>query len=122
MDKKKIFQIIFKELRIGFINGILLGILSFVSVFAFLYISNKPIIDGDTSFILDDALRVSLIVALSLFIALTIAAVTGSLIPILLKKFKIDPAVASGPFISTINDICAVVIYYGLATILFILL
>ena len=122
MDKKKIFQIIFKELRIGFINGIILGLLSFVSVYAFLYISNKPIIEGDTSFIVSDAIRVSFIVALSLFIALAIASMTGALIPILLKKFKVDPAVASGPFISTINDICAVVIYYGLATLLFILM
>ena len=122
MDKKKIFQIIFKELRIGFINGIILGLLSFISVYAFLYISNKPIIEGDTSFIVSDAIRVSFIVALSLFIALAIASMTGALIPILLKKFKVDPAVASGPFISTINDICAVVIYYGLATLLFILM
>ena len=60
-------------------------------------------------------------ITLSLFVALTIATVVGTVIPILLKKLKIDPAVASGPFISTINDIAAVIIYYGLATLLFVL-
>lgn len=121
IDTKKIFQIIFKELRIGFINGLLLGLLSFVGVFFFLFISKKPIIAGETEFIINDALRVSFIVALSLFVALTISTVMGTIIPILLKKLRIDPAVASGPFISTINDICAVIIYYGLATLLFVL-
>lgn len=120
IDTKKILQILFKELRIGFLNGLILGLLSFIGVFAFLYITKKPIIAGDTTFIVNDALRVSFIVALSLFVALTISTVMGTIIPILLKKLRIDPAVASGPFISTINDICAVVIYYGLATLLFI--
>ena len=121
IDAKKILQIIFKELRIGLLNGFLLGLLSFVSVFAFLYVSKKPIIAGDDVFILSDALQVSFIVALSLFVALAIASVVGTVITILLKKLKIDPAVASGPFISTINDICAVIIYYGLTTLLFVL-
>ena len=121
IDKKTILQIIFKELRIGILNGLILGLLSFASVFIFLFISQKPIIAGDATFILSDALQVSFIVALSLFVALTIATVVGTVIPILLKKLKIDPAVASGPFISTINDIAAVIIYYGLATLLFVL-
>jgi len=121
VDAKKIAQIIFKELRIGFLNGLILGALSFAGVFGFLYITQKPIVAGATDFIVSDALRVSFIVALALFIALTISTVMGTIIPILLKKLHIDPAVASGPFISTINDICAVVIYYGLATLLFVL-
>lgn len=121
IDTKKIVQIIFKELRIGFINGLILGILSFGGVLAFLSFSQKPIVSGTNEFIFNDALQVSFIVALSLLVALTISTVMGTIIPILLKKLHIDPAVASGPFISTINDICAVVIYYGLTTILFML-
>lgn len=121
IDTKKIVQIIFKELRIGFINGLILGILSFGGVLAFLFFSQKPIVSGTNEFIFNDALQVSFIVALSLLVALTISTVMGTIIPILLKKLHIDPAVASGPFISTINDICAVVIYYGLTTILFML-
>jgi magnesium transporter len=42
----------------------------------------------------------------------------GTLIPVIFKKLKIDPAVASGPLITTINDLVAVVVYYGLAWIL----
>ena len=121
IDKKTILQIIFKELRIGILNGLILGLLSFASVFIFLFVSQKPIIAGDEVFLISDALQVSFIVALSLFVALTIATVVGTVIPIFLKKLKIDPAVASGPFISTINDIAAVIIYYGLATLLFVL-
>ena len=40
---------------------------------------------------------------------------SGTLVPILFKKLKVDPAVASGPLITTINDLVAVVAYYGLA-------
>jgi magnesium transporter len=51
---------------------------------------------------------------------MTLSCAIGSIIPIIFKKINIDPAVASGPFITTLNDVIAVVIYYGLATILFI--
>ena len=121
IDRRKILQIIFKELRIGFINGLILGLLSFGGVFLFLLATGKIIRTGDAEFILNDAIMVSFIVSLSLFVAMTISTVVGTIIPIFLKKIKIDPAVASGPFISTLNDICAVLIYYGLATILFII-
>jgi magnesium transporter len=43
------------------------------------------------------------------------SAFFGTIIPVLLKKIKIDPAVASGPLITTVNDLVAVVVYYGLA-------
>ena len=49
-----------------------------------------------------------------------ISSMVGTLIPMLFHKIKIDPAVASGPLITTINDLVAVVIYYGLAWILLI--
>ena len=44
-----------------------------------------------------------------------LSSLSGTAIPILFKKLRIDPAVASGPFITTLNDLIAVVIYYGLA-------
>ena len=47
-----------------------------------------------------------------------LSSLTGTLIPMLFKKLKIDPAVASGPLITTINDLVAVVAYYGLAWLL----
>ena len=59
-----------------------------------------------------------LIVLLGL--GLVVSSITGTVIPIIFKKLKIAPAVASGPLITTINDLVAVVTYYGLAWILLI--
>jgi len=47
---------------------------------------------------------------------MTVGTLVGSMIPILMNKIHIDPAVASGPFITTINDIVSMLIYFGLAT------
>ncbi len=120
VSRKEILKTIFKEVRIGFFNGIILGSLAFGFVFLFLYFTNQ----GVTSdvFVLDEALKAAFIVGISLLIAMTICSVIGSIIPIIFKKIKIDPAVASGPFITTINDVLAVVIYYGLATLMFLLI
>lgn len=56
----------------------------------------------------------------ALFISIILSSVTGTVIPIIFKKLKVDPAVASGPLITTINDLVAVVTYYGLAWVLLI--
>ena len=50
--------------------------------------------------------------------AMSVSSLTGTLIPMLFKKLRVDPAVASGPLITTINDLVAVVAYYGLAWLL----
>ena len=47
---------------------------------------------------------------------MTVGTLLGSMIPLIMNKFKIDPAVASGPFITTIKDIVSMLIYFGLAT------
>ena len=52
--------------------------------------------------------------------AIIISSLVGTLVPILFNKIKVDPAVASGPLITTVNDLVAVVTYYGLAWILLI--
>ena len=64
-------------------------------------------------------LKVAFVTGLSMLGSMTVASFGGSLIPTIFKKCKIDPAVASGPFITTINDLIAILIYYGLAWILF---
>lgn len=56
------------------------------------------------------------LVGISIMATLTIATLSGSLIPIIMDRLKIDPAVASGPFITTINDIISILIYFGIAT------
>ncbi|RDW15975.1 magnesium transporter [Oceanobacillus chungangensis] len=57
-----------------------------------------------------------LLVGVSIMASLVVATLAGSLVPIIMDRLKIDPAVASGPFITTINDIISILIYFGLAT------
>jgi len=57
-----------------------------------------------------------LIVGVSILASLVVATLAGALIPIVMERLKIDPAVASGPFITTINDITSIIIYFGMAT------
>lgn len=59
-------------------------------------------------------------VGFSLMTAMVISSMVGTLVPMFFHKIKIDPAVASGPLITTINDLVAVVTYYGLAWLLLI--
>ena len=64
------------------------------------------------------AYAVSGCIGISLLLAMLISATVGTLIPLFFKKIKIDPAVASGPLITTINDLVAVVTYYGISWVL----
>ena len=109
--KQKV-ELVFKEMRIAFSNGAILGILSFLVVG--LYIA---LFKGKTWTF---AYAVSGCIGLSLMVAMVISGAVGTLIPLFFKKINIDPAVASGPLITTINDLVAVVAYYGLCGILLI--
>lgn len=116
MDENLTFKqkahLVTKEMRVGFCNGLLLGTVSFV--FVGLYIH----------FFKDKALGFSFAVSgcigISLIMAMLISSAVGTLIPLFFKKIKVDPAVASGPLITTINDLVAVVTYYGLSWLLLI--
>ena len=59
-------------------------------------------------------------VGMSLIVSMVVSSLVGTLIPMLFHKIHIDPAVASGPLITTINDLVAVVVYYGLAMVVLI--
>ena len=120
-DKKKQIKSILKELRIGSMNGLIIGIVSFVFVLLYLVITKSEIHLG-SGFLIKDCLIVSGIISVSMFVSITLASVIGTCFPLLLTKLKIDPAVASGPFITTLNDVIAVVVYYGLTFLLFIVL
>ncbi len=61
-------------------------------------------------------LFLGVLVGISIMVTLTIATLSGALIPLIMNRFKIDPAVASGPFITTINDIISTMVYFGIAT------
>lgn len=101
-----------KEARVGLLNGLILGLLSFVFIGLYLVL-----LKGQPALL---AFSVSLCTGIALLVAMLMSSLSGTVIPILFKKLKIDPAVASGPLITTINDLVAVVAYYGLAWILLI--
>ncbi len=103
-------QLVGKEMRVGACNGLLLGIISFV--FVGLYIMLFKHKTAVFSFAVSGCIGVSLV------LAMIISSSVGTLIPLFFKKIKIDPAVASGPLITTINDLVAVVTYYGMSWIL----
>ena len=109
-DEKKIGKVIKRELLTGFLNGLIIGLLAFGLVLVFLLLRNTGI---------DDCIKTGLSVSISLVISMSIAAFLGAFVPYVLSKLKVDPAVASGPFITTVNDIVAIVIYYSLASFLF---
>jgi magnesium transporter len=62
---------------------------------------------------------IGITIGISLFGGMFISAVAGVFIPVILDKLKIDPAVASGPIISTLNDLFALLVYFGIATLIF---
>ena len=104
---KECLKLIFKEVRIGFLNGAALGAASTVLIGLYIWVVNATT--------LLDAFATSGCIGLSMALAMTVSGLTGTLVPMLFKKLKVDPAVASGPLITTINDLVAVVTYYGLA-------
>lgn len=68
------------------------------------------------AFVWQGSFTLGLVVGSSLLITLIIGTLAGTIIPLILYKFKVDPAVASGPLITTINDILSLLIYFGIAT------
>ena len=101
-----------KEMRVGAVNGFLLGVLSLL--FIGFYIA---VIKGRGA---GFGFAVSACIGFSLMVAMVISSITGTVIPMFFHKIKIDPAVASGPLITTVNDLVAVVTYYGLTWVLLI--
>ena len=109
--KQKV-ELVFKEMKIGLCNGGLLGILSFAVIGLYIYLFK-----GKTLLF---SYAVSGCIGVALLLAMLISSAVGTCIPLFFKKINIDPAVASGPLITTVNDLVAVVTYYGLGWILLI--
>ncbi|HEX5132049.1 MAG TPA: magnesium transporter [Candidatus Krumholzibacteria bacterium] len=99
IDLKRTGQRVFKEIQVAFLNGMVLGALLFGLVYAWRQ---------------DAALGGLLWV--TLLMVVFVAAVMGSAIPLFLNRLKIDPALASGPFVTVSNDIIGMAIYLALAT------
>lgn len=106
------FGLVIKETRVGLANGLFLGILAFIFIGVYIIVFKHNTVTN--SFLISGCVGVSLLVAMIM------SSLVGTLIPMLFHKIKIDPAVASGPLITTVNDLVAVVTYYGLAWVLLI--
>ena len=105
---KDVKKHIFKEFRINLINSIFLMIIAFIITFVFVTIYDNTY----------SASKIGLIISLSIGISILFSSIFGSLFPIILSKLKINPAVAGGPLITTVNDVVSIVIYFSLAALL----
>jgi magnesium transporter len=95
------FKIIMKEVTVGFILGGLYGIL--LGLFAMFRFIDAPAYLG-------------LVVGLSIGLSMLVAAAVGTIIPLFLRKVDIDPAIATGPFVTTSVDVVGVLLYFVIAT------
>ena len=108
----KKLHLLWKEMRVGLVNGALLAVMALG--FLGCYIHFFKAYAWGQAFLLSGCVGVSLVVAM------VISSLVGTIIPMIFHKIHIDPAVASGPLITTINDLVAVVVYYGLAMVVLI--
>ncbi|MBU4310674.1 magnesium transporter [bacterium] len=106
IDIHVIRKFLFKEISVGLILGLICGL--GIGIAARFWPNAKPLL--------------GIVVGIAMFIALAVAATFGALLPALFKRLNIDPAVAAGPFITTIIDVAAIAVYLGLATMLLTLL
>jgi magnesium transporter len=97
---------------VGLCNGLFLGATALAVIGVYL-----KIIKHDTT---GHSLLIALCVGGALILSMIISSLLGTLIPMFFHKIKVDPAVASGPLITTVNDLVAVVAYYGLVWIVII--
>jgi magnesium transporter len=94
-----LFNRLIKEVLLTLLNGSILALILILG----------------SHFLLDVSYEVGLTVSVSLVSVIVIASLIGTFVPILLNKVGIDPALATGPFITTSNDICGILIYFSIA-------
>lgn len=99
VDPRELWKIVGREARVGVVSGAVTGLV--LALAAILW-------HGDPA--------LGLVTGLALGLNMAVATVLGSFFPIVIDRMGIDPAVASGPFITTLTDIISMFIYFGLAT------
>ncbi|WP_310377328.1 magnesium transporter [Flavobacterium sp.] len=97
-----LFNRLIKEISLSLLNGLILAAILFFG----------------SHFLLNVEIIIAVIVAISLISVIIIASLIGTFIPLLLDKMGIDPALATGPFITTSNDICGILIYFSIAKLI----
>lgn len=100
---RKWFRVIKKEIITGTLLGVTLGVLFFILRY----------------FIFKDVFLLGVTLALSTFIIILLANLVGAVLPILLSKMKLDPAIVSSPLLTTMMDSAGLLIYFGIANLLF---
>lgn len=99
IEEQSKWRLIIREAGTGFITGATCGLMILLVIFVW---------QGDVI--------LGFLVGMSIMVTIIVATLAGSLVPLLMHRLKIDPAVASGPFITTISDIISILIYFGMAT------
>lgn len=97
-----LFNRLVKEVSLSLLNGLILATILFLG----------------SHFLLNVEIIIGIIVTVALMSVIIIASLIGTFVPLLLDKFGIDPALATGPFITTSNDICGILIYFSIAKII----
>ena len=97
----EVFRVWLKEISVGLINGVALGLLI-----------------GAVATIWDGNIYLGLVVGTTLALNTLIAVSVGGTVPLVLKRFKLDPAVASGPILTTVTDICGFFLALSFATLM----
>ncbi len=97
-----LFNRLIKEVSLSLLNGVILASILFLG----------------SHFLLNVEFIIGIIVTIALVSVIIIASLIGTFIPLLLDKFGIDPALATGPFITTSNDICGILIYFSIAKLI----
>jgi magnesium transporter len=101
LEKKGLFRTLLREFHTGMMIGVIcaIALLAIIPIFYHSWM-------------------LAIIVGISIFCSLSVATVIGAIVPLIINKLKLDPAFASGPFITTVNDILGLLIYFTIATTL----
>lgn len=110
VEPSDVFRIIFKELRVALLCGVVLALVNFGKM---MLIDSYSIIDAGQS-----ALMVSMVVSLALLVTVFFANIVGAILPIAAEKVGFDPAVMASPFITTIVDAISLLVYFNFANML----
>jgi len=101
MEGEQVWRVVWREARIGLVIGLVCGVVL-----------------GLTAMLWNGSPWIGLIVGLSITINLMLAKAAGSLVPVIIQRIGLDPAVASGPFIATITDTTSMLVYFSIATLI----
>ncbi len=97
---EEVWGYFFREIRVGLVMGVICGLL--ISSAAFIWQGNPYL---------------GLVVGVSMMVTISVATLIGTLVPLLLNKVNIDPAITAGPFVTTIKDFTGLLIYFSVASL-----